>query len=166
MVTEKRSKQLHESAQRVQDYLHQQGLNLTVIELPGSTRTAREAADSVGCSVSQIAKSLIFRDKKSDIPILIIAAGSNRVDTRKIEKKTGIRLGQANGNFVKEQVGFAIGGVPPAGHKFPLQTYLDPELKEHASLWAAAGTPNALFKLSPDDLTTLTNGTWVELAQE
>jgi prolyl-tRNA editing enzyme YbaK/EbsC (Cys-tRNA(Pro) deacylase) len=166
MVTEKPSKQLHESAQRVQDYLHQKGLDLTVIELPGSTRTAREAADSVGCSVSQIAKSLIFKDKNNDTQILVIAAGSNRVDTRKIEKKTGIRLGQANGNFVKELVGFAIGGVPPAGHKYRLQTYLDPQLKKHTSIWAAAGTPNALFKLSPEDLTTLTNGTWVELAQE
>lgn len=87
MVTEKPSKQLHESAQRVQDYLHQKGLNLTVIELPGSTRTAPEAADSVGCSVSQIAKSLIFKDKNNDTPILVIAAGSNRVDTRKNRKK-------------------------------------------------------------------------------
>jgi prolyl-tRNA editing enzyme YbaK/EbsC (Cys-tRNA(Pro) deacylase) len=166
MDREQPPKQLQESARRVQDYLHQRGLNLTVIELPGSTRTAQDAADNVGCSVAQIAKSIIFRNKIDHAPILVIAAGSNRVDTKKIEKISGIKLGRADGTFVKEQVGFAIGGVPPAGHKYPLQTFLDPALKQHTTIWAAGGTPRALFKLSPDDLARLTNGTWVELAED
>jgi prolyl-tRNA editing enzyme YbaK/EbsC (Cys-tRNA(Pro) deacylase) len=148
--------ELSESAKRVQEFLSARGFSFEVKELPGLTRTAQQAADSVGCSVSQIAKSLIFKDKDTGLPVLVIASGSNRVDPAKIEKKTGLKLVKADGNYVKERVGFAIGGVPPAGHKEPLETILDAE----------AGTPFAVFQLSPADLEPLTNGRWIDLKEQ
>ena len=141
------------------------GFSFEVKELPGSTRTAQEAADSVGCAVAQIAKSLVFREKETDLPVLVIASGSNRVDLAKIEKETGLKLGKADGNFVKERVGYAIGGVPPAGHNEPLETILDKDLKKYEVIWAAAGTPFAVFQLKPSDLEPLTNGKWIDLSE-
>jgi len=156
---------LSDSASRVQGFLSERGFVFEVKELPGSTRTAQEAADSIGCAVAQIAKSLVFREKESDIPILVIASGSNRVDTEKIETETGLKLGKADGKYVKERVGFAIGGIPPIGHNEPLVTILDADLKKYEVIWAAAGTPFAVFQLKPSDLGPLTNGRWMELSQ-
>ena len=155
---------LRDSAQRVQDFLTTRGFTFEVKELPGSTRTAQEAADSIGCTVGQIAKSLVFKDTFTQAPILIIASGTNRVDLEKIKKTTGLKLGKADGNFVKEKVGFAIGGIPPAGHATPLKTLLDPDLKQYEVIWAAAGTPFAVFQLQPADLVPLTHGTWIDMA--
>lgn len=156
---------LSDSAKRVQDFLSAKGFSFEVKELPGSTRTAQEAADSVGCAVAQIAKSLVFREKKTNLPVLVIASGSNRVDLTKIEKETGLKLGKADGNFVKERVGYAIGGIPPAGHNEPLETLLDKDLKKYEVIWAAAGTPFAVFQLKPSDLEPLTNGKWIDLSE-
>ena len=156
---------LRESAARVQDFLTAKGFSFEVKELSSSTRTAQEAADSVGCEVGQIAKSLVFKEKKTNRPILVIASGANRVDLAKIKTATGMELGRADGNFVKATVGFAIGGVPPAGHRTPLETILDPDLKRYDTIWAAAGTPFALFELKPDDLEPMTNGKWIDLAE-
>jgi len=158
------SSRLRDSARRVQDFLTAKGFSFEVRELPGSTRTAREAADSVGCQVAQIAKSLVFKDTQTGEPILVVASGSNRVDLKKIERATGMKLGRADGSYVKEKVGFAIGGVPPAGHNRPLKTILDPDLRQYDTIWAAAGTPYAVFQLKPADLEPLTAGSWVELA--
>ena len=157
---------LSESAKRVQDFLHDKGFSFEVQELPDSTRTAQEAADSIGCAVSQIAKSLVFKNKETDRPILVIASGSNRVDVLKIQQSTGLKLGRADGNYVKKRVGYAIGGVPPVGHIEPLETILDPDLKKYKVIWAAAGTPFAVFQLKPVDLEALTNGKWVDLSEE
>jgi prolyl-tRNA editing enzyme YbaK/EbsC (Cys-tRNA(Pro) deacylase) len=157
--------QLANSAKRVQDFLAENGYSFEVKQLPGSTRTALEAAESVGCTVSQIAKSLIFKDQDTNLPVLIIASGSNRVDLQKVTKATGLHLGKADGNFVKETVGYAIGGIPPVGHTTPLRTILDPDLKKYEVIWAAAGTPFAVFQLQPADLAYLTNGEWVEIAE-
>ena len=154
------------SAKRVQDFLHARGFSFEVKALPGSTRTAQEAADSIGCLVSQIAKSLVFKDMETDRPVLVIASGSNRVDVMKIQKSTGLKLGRADGTYVKERVGYAIGGVPPAGHIEPLETILDPDLKKYDVIWAAAGTPFAVFKLEPMDLEALTKGKWIDLSEE
>jgi len=156
---------LRTSAKRVQDFLTDRGFTFEVQELPGSTRTAQEAADSIGCSVSQIAKSLGFREKTTDQAVLVIASGSNRVDVRKIEQATGLKLRKANGAFVRDKTGFAIGGVPPVGHSESLQTILDPDLKQYDVIWAAAGTPFAVFQLKAADLEKLTGGTWVVLAE-
>jgi len=155
---------LSASAQRVQAFLAKKGFAFEVKELPGSARTAQEAADSIGCTVAQIAKSLVFREKERGLPILVVASGSNRVDLAKIEKATGLKLDQADGKFVKEKVGFVIGGIPPVGHNEPLETILDPDLRKYEVIWAAAGTPFAVFQLKPADLEPLTNGRWVELA--
>ncbi len=156
---------LSASAKRVQDFLTDRGFSFQVVELAASTRTAQEAADSVGCEVGQIAKSLVFKEKQSGEPVLVIASGKNRVDLKKIRKAAGIALTRADGNFVKARVGFAIGGIPPVGHSEPLRTLLDPDLKKYETIWAAAGTPFAVFSLKPDDLEPMTGGVWVELAE-
>ena len=157
--------QLKPSAQRVQDFLATHGSDYLVKELPGSTRTARDAAEAIGCEVAQIAKSLIFRDVDSGNPILIIASGTNRVSLPKVEEATGIKIGKADAEFVKERVGYAIGGVPPVAHYSDVVTILDPDLKKYQTIWAAAGTPNAVFELKPHELDRLTNGRWVPLAE-
>ena len=162
---ESMTSKLSDSANRVQDFLREKGFSFEVRELPGSTRTAQEAADSIGCEVAQIAKSLVFREKVTNLPVLVIASGSNRVDLAKIESGTGLRLGKADANFVREHVGFAIGGIPPVGHIEPLETILDPDLKKYDVIWAAAGTPFAVFQLKPADLEPMTNGRWIELAE-
>ncbi|MBC8017248.1 MAG: YbaK/EbsC family protein [Verrucomicrobia bacterium] len=156
---------LSDSANRVQDYLTEKGFSFEVRELPGSTRTAQEAADSIGCEVAQIAKSLVFREKETNLPVLVIASGSNRVDLAKIESGTGLKLGKADANFVREHVGFAIGGIPPVAHNEPLETILDPDLKKYDVIWAAAGTPFAVFQMKPADLEPLTQGRWIELSE-
>jgi prolyl-tRNA editing enzyme YbaK/EbsC (Cys-tRNA(Pro) deacylase) len=158
--------QLPPSAQRVQSYLEENGFHCKVQELNSSTRTAQEAADSVGCHVAQIAKSLIFKDKKAQVPLLIIASGANRVDTRKVEKAIGTKLGRADGNYVKEQVGYAIGGVPPVAHAKTLRTFVDQDLKNHDTIWAAAGTPSTLFEINPSDLLQASGGQWLDVAEE
>lgn len=153
------------SAKRVQDFLFAKGFSFEVKELPGSTRTAQEAADSIGCAVAQIAKSLVFSEKETGLPILVIASGSNRVDLAKIEKTTGLKLGKADGKYVKERVGYAIGGIPPVGHNESLETILDTDLKKYEVIWAAAGTPFAVFQLKPAELESLTNGKWIDLSK-
>jgi prolyl-tRNA editing enzyme YbaK/EbsC (Cys-tRNA(Pro) deacylase) len=157
--------ELRDSAMRVQEFMRSKGFPFEVRELRSSTRTAQEAADSIGCEVAQIAKSLVFREKGTDRPVLVVASGSNRVDVRKIQQATGLDLGKADAAFVKERVGFAIGGIPPAGHVEPLETLLDVDLRRYDVIWAAAGTPFAVFPLKPADLEALTTGRWVGLAE-
>jgi prolyl-tRNA editing enzyme YbaK/EbsC (Cys-tRNA(Pro) deacylase) len=157
------SKQLTGSAKKVQDFLVCNGFSCSVKELPDSTRTAEEAARAIGCNVAQIAKSLIFIDKISGNPILVIASGINQVDIRKIENMTGLHLVKADAKFVKERVGFAIGGVPPIGHNEKILTYLDPTLKAYEWIWAAAGTPFAVFQLSSDEIQKMTGGEFIDL---
>jgi len=105
--------------------------------------------------VSQIAKSVVFKEKPTGNAVLVIASGSNRVDVKKIRRATGLELGTANGKFIKDSVGYAIGGVTPVGHTVPLKTLLDPDLKKHETIWAAAGTPFAVFELKSADLGSL-----------
>ncbi len=156
---------LSKKAERVQQHIKEMGFTFKVAELPDSTRTAQEAAQAVGCKVAQIAKSLVFKDKVKDEPVLVIASGSNRVNLEKIETATGKTLVQADGKYVKKRVGFAIGGVPPVGHDEKLYTILDPDLKQFDRIWAAAGTPFAVFELKSQDLEPLTAGVWIDLAE-
>jgi Cys-tRNA(Pro) deacylase len=158
--------ELIDSTSRVRDFLFSRGLSIHIKEFSSHTRTAQEAADSIGCSVSQIAKSLVFREETTDLPILVIASGSNRVDLKKIQQATGLKLGRASAKYVKQRTGYTIGGVPPVAHNKPLETLLDSDLKKHAVIWASAGTPFAVFQLKPDDLNLLTKGTWVDLSEE
>jgi len=150
--------ELNPSASKVQQALEKAGFSLQVIELPGSTRTAVEAAQAVGCEVGQIVKSLVFKGKRSNKPILVVASGSNRVNENRIEALIGEPLGKADADFVRQQTGFVIGGVPPLGHIQPLETYIDEDLLQYNRVWAAAGTPHAIFELNPADLPALTGG--------
>ncbi len=156
---------LSSSAQRVQAALNQSGIDFEVIELANSTRTAPEAAQAVGCQVGQIAKSLVFRtgDHKA---VLVIASGANRVDEKKVSLHLSQTIHKADANFVREQTGFAIGGVPPVGHLQPLQTLIDEDIMQYSEIWAAAGTPNAIFRLTPEALQQITGGLVVQLRIE
>jgi len=142
----------------VQDTLTKLGLKLQVIELPASTRSAAEAADAIGCTVGQIAKSLIFKTQVNERPILVIASGENRVDTKRISELLGDEIGKADADFVRQRTGFAIGGVPPVGHREAIITFIDEDLLDFNEIWAAAGTPHAVFRLTGNDLVQVTKG--------
>jgi prolyl-tRNA editing enzyme YbaK/EbsC (Cys-tRNA(Pro) deacylase) len=128
------------------------------MELQTSTRTSAEAAQAVGCRVEQIAKSIIFRRKQTDKPILVIASGPNRVNEKRIEELISEPLGKADADYVRKHTGFVIGGVPPIGHLEKLDVFIDEDLLQYEEIWAAAGTPNAVFKLTPSDLIKMTDG--------
>ena len=149
---------LHPSAQRVQDELHRRGAAAEVRQLDRTTRSAADAAEAVGCQVGQIAKSLVFRAATSGAPILVITSGANRVDETALQERIGEAIGRADAEFVRQETGFAIGGVPPLGHARPLTTYFDEDLLQHPAIWAAAGTPNALFEIDPAELIRLCGG--------
>lgn len=155
--------ELSPSAQRVQAALQALGLELQVLEMPASTRTAAEAAQAVGCELGQIVKSLVFRRQHSGLPLLIAASGANRVDERKIAAVLGEPIGRADPEFVRLHTGFAIGGVAPVGHPQPLHTLVDEDLLAYTEIWAAAGTPNALFRLKPADLLKMTAGQAIQI---
>ena len=146
---------LSSSAQRVQDALARLGFTLAVVELPQSTRTAAEAAAAVGCGVGQIVKSLIFRGAHSNRAILVLASGANKVEEAAVAALLGEPLAKADADFVRAHTGFAIGGVSPVGHLEPMPTFIDEDLLAYDSLWAAAGTPNAVFKLTPKELVSV-----------
>jgi len=150
--------ELSASARKVQAALAALGFSLEVVELPASTRTAVEAAQAVGCEVGQIVKSLVFRATLSDQPVLVVVSGSNRVNEKRLAEIIGEGIVKANANYVRRQTGFVIGGVPPVGHVEPLRTFIDQDLLQYAQIWAAAGTPHAVFCLSPDDLVKMTGG--------
>jgi len=152
------SKELSESARRVQDALKNNGLSCQVLEMGETTRSAMDAAQAVGCEVGQIVKSLVFGGKKTQKPILVVASGANRINVKKIGKIVSESIKMADPDFVREKTGFAIGGVPPLGHPHALETFIDEDLFNHSEIWAAAGNPNALFKLTPDDLKKITGG--------
>jgi prolyl-tRNA editing enzyme YbaK/EbsC (Cys-tRNA(Pro) deacylase) len=149
---------LSSSAQKVQTALNQLGLSLQVVELPASTRTAQEAAEAIGVSVGQIVKSLIFKARRSGRAILVIASGQNRVNEKAIEALIQEPLGKADADFVRQQTGFVIGGVPPLAHTQALETFIDEDLLQYDEVWAAAGTPHAVFRLDPTDLPRMTGG--------
>ena len=134
------------------------GLTLQVIELPDSTRSAAEAAEAIGCSVGQIAKSLIFKTRNSQKPILVVASGPNRVDEKRLGALVGERITKPDADFVRQHTGFSIGGVPPVGHNQPIITFIDQDLLVFDEIWAAAGTPNAVFRLTGDNLVRATGG--------
>jgi prolyl-tRNA editing enzyme YbaK/EbsC (Cys-tRNA(Pro) deacylase) len=152
------TKELSRSAKRIQDVLSALGTDLEVVELPSTTRTAVEAATAIGCTVGQIAKSLLFRTVKSKKPILVIASGVNRVDEARIADFVGESIEKADAAYVREQTRFVIGGVPPIGHTEPLYTIIDEDLLKLDEVWAAAGTPKSVFKLRASRLLEMTAG--------
>ena len=154
---------LSSSAQKVQDTLQDLGFDLTIIEHAESTRTAEEAAERVGVTLGQIVKSLIFQGKTSGKPILVLTSGANRVDEKRIKNYAGEKIRRADADFVRAVTGYAIGGVPPVAHAQPMETYLDEDLLQYDVIWAAAGTPKAVFELTPDDLQKMTGGQVVQV---
>jgi prolyl-tRNA editing enzyme YbaK/EbsC (Cys-tRNA(Pro) deacylase) len=165
-MVNKMNSELPARAAMVQEKLNELGLDSKVVMMPDSCRTSQLAADSVGCLVAQIAKSLIFRAKKSGGGVLVIASGDNMVDTKKVGKLLGEKLGRADADFVREQTGFAIGGVAPVGHANPMPVFIDQDLFRFEEIWAAAGNPKAVFPLTPDDLHRITGGKVADVKQE
>ncbi|HEX7541499.1 MAG TPA: YbaK/EbsC family protein [Anaerolineales bacterium] len=156
---DKDKKKIHSpSAEKVQVTLRALGFDCKVIEFQGSTRTSAEAAARIGCQIGQIVKSLIFRGQASGKPVLVLTSGVNRVDESRISHYAGESIGRADAEFVRATTGFAIGGVPPVGHVQPLETYLDEDLLQYGKIWGAAGTPNAVFEMTPAALEKMTGG--------
>jgi prolyl-tRNA editing enzyme YbaK/EbsC (Cys-tRNA(Pro) deacylase) len=151
------------SVQKVHDALVALGLPHDIVELARPARTAVEAAAAVKCSVSQIAKSLVFRGAQSGRPVLVIASGANRVNEQTVATLVAEPIEKADADFVRERTGFAIGGVPPLAHAHPVEALIDEDLVAHAEIWAAAGHPNTVFKISSADLVTMTRGRVVRI---
>jgi Uncharacterized conserved protein len=154
---------LSASTQRVQQALQELGLTSQILELEASTRTSQQAADAIGCSVSQIAKSLVFRGAQSDKAILVIASGSNRVNEERLAELVGEPIAKADAQFVRRVTGYVIGGVAPVGHLEKLETYIDSDLLQYEEIWAAGGTPHSVFPLTPKDLERITAGRVVSI---
>ena len=150
--------QLNHSSRNVQEYLRSKGVDAQVREVPTTTRTAKEAAQVIGCSVAQIAKSVVFRTAQSGRPVLVIASGANRVNEHRMADLIGEQIEKASPEFVRESTGFVIGGVPPVGHGNPVETWIDRDLLKFNIIWAAAGTPFTVFSIRPDQLRTITAG--------
>lgn len=154
----------NQSLDRVRQALQAAGLQAEVVELPDSTRTASEAALAVGCQVAQIVKSLVFRGIRSDRAYLVLTSGSNRVDTSKLQRELGEPVEMADPQFVRDRTGFSIGGVAPVGHQQPVTALIDRDLLDHDQIWAAAGTPHAVFRLTPAELQQLVGDRIAEVA--
>ena len=152
------------AAERVQQVLKELGLDSQIIEFSNSTKTSAEAAAAIGTSVSQICKSILFA--AGDEPVMVIASGSNRIDQTKIQVYVEKELGKANAAFVREHTGFAIGGVPPVGHASQFPIFIDQDLLQYAEVWAAGGTPNSVFPLSPTDLVRVTGGRVIDCKED
>ena len=157
---------LPEGVQRVAALLQTSGHPHAPVMLDDAARTAQQAADALGVSVGQIAKSIVFRRKLDDAAVLVVTSGDQRVDEKKVEALVGggKRLGRADAAFVKARTGFSIGGVAPLGHAAPVLTLIDASLFRFEELWAAAGHPHAVFRLSPQALAHLTQAAVADLA--
>jgi prolyl-tRNA editing enzyme YbaK/EbsC (Cys-tRNA(Pro) deacylase) len=152
----------HPDALAVQAVL---GPRFSVVEFEQSTKTSADAAAAVGCSVAQIAKSIMMKTAKDQKPVLVIASGTNRVDEKKVSAVLGEKVKSADADFVLAHAGVPPGGVPPVGHRVQPRVLLDQDLKQFDVIWAAGGTANAVFKLTWDDLVALTGGTAADVAK-
>ena len=148
-------KNLPEGVQRVAAALESLGHPHRPQMLDDAARTAQQAADALGIAVGQIAKSIVFRRKSDDVAVLVVTSGDKRVDEKKVDALVG-KTGRADADFVKAKTGFSIGGVSPFAHATPPVTLIDRELFRFDEIWAAAGHPHAVVKLSPQDLERLT----------
>lgn len=155
---------LPDTAQRVADLLTKLGHDKPVVMLPASGKTSAEAAAGLGCTVAEIAKSIVFRRLEDDAPVMVVASGANRVDEHKVAALVGA-LGRADAKFVKERIGYAIGGVCPIGHVQKTVMLIDQDLLKLDSVWAAAGHPHAVFNLTPQQLLAMTGAPVADVAQ-
>jgi prolyl-tRNA editing enzyme YbaK/EbsC (Cys-tRNA(Pro) deacylase) len=162
-MPEQTANRLPDSAQRVADLLQTLGQECPIVMLPATGKTSAEAAAGLGCSVAEIAKSIVFRRLEDDAPVMVVASGANRVDEAKVTTLVGA-LGKADAKFVRERIGYAIGGVCPIGHLEQTVMLVDRDLLQFDSVWAAAGHPHAVFKLTPRQLLDLTGAPVADVA--
>jgi prolyl-tRNA editing enzyme YbaK/EbsC (Cys-tRNA(Pro) deacylase) len=153
----------HPTALRTAQLLQDAGVDARVVEFEQPTRTSAEAAAAIGCSVAEIAKSIVFRGANSGRAVVVVASGDNRVSEAKVAAAVGEPLLRADADFVRTATGYAIGGVAPIGHAQPVLLLLDADLRRFAIVWAAAGTPYSVFPLSPDQLRALTGAEWSDV---
>jgi prolyl-tRNA editing enzyme YbaK/EbsC (Cys-tRNA(Pro) deacylase) len=149
----------------VRDALTRAGLDAEIVELPGAARTARAAADHLGCDVGQIANSLVFRAQASDGAVLVMSSGAKRVDLARLSALIGEPIGKADADFVRSRTGFVIGGVAPVGHTGALKKFVDRSLAAYDAIWAAAGHPHTVFRLTYAQLLAITGGAEVDVAE-
>ena len=155
----------HPTALRTAELLRDAGVDARVVEFDQPTRTSAEAAVAIGCSVAEIAKSIVFRGGDSGRAIVVVASGDNRVSEAKVAASVGEPLLRADAEFVRTATGYAIGGVAPIGHAQPVKLLLDADLRRFAIVWAAAGTPFSVFPVTPDQLRSLTGADWADVKQ-
>ena len=155
----------HPTALRTAQLLREAGIDSQVVEFEQPTRTSAEAAVAIGCSVAEIAKSIVFRGKTSGEAVVVVASGDNRVSETKVAAKVGEPLARADADFVRTATGYAIGGVAPIGHAQPVKLLLDADLQRFDTVWAAAGTPFSVFPLKPAQLQSLTGADWADIRQ-
>jgi len=158
---------IHPTAQKVADAARQLGLNISIKTFPAGTRTAQDAANAIGCTVGQIVKSLLF--VVDGQPVVALVSGQNRLDEKKLAALCNVsrkKVKRADAETVRQATGFAIGGVPPFGHKNQLPLYIDEDFQQFDIIWAAAGTPNTVFPITPADLVQATQGVIANLKIE
>lgn len=152
------------SVERVVRVLRSAGIDSPIVELPGAAHTAKLAAQFLGCELGQIANSLVFRTLSTDAAVLVMSSGARRVDTAKLAALVGEPVGKADAQFVRATTGFAIGGVAPVGHTGPLRTFVERSLAAWPEIWAAAGHPSTVFRLTYAELLRITGGVESDLA--
>lgn len=147
---------LKHSAQRIQVLLDSLAIPTQVIEFKEPIRTAQEAANTIGCSIGQIVKTLLFKRKIDSTPLCVLVSGQNRVDEAQIANLIGSPIEKPNAQYVLEHTGFAIGGIPPIGYSLDSKPLIDEDLLQFSEVWAVAGTPHAVFKIAIEDLLRIT----------
>lgn len=152
------------AVERVRVALRAAGVTIEIRRFDASTRTARDAADAIGTTVGQIVKSLVFLS--GERPVLVLVSGSNQLDPAKLEVMSGAEIRKADAAVVRQATGYAIGGVPPCGFPEPLPTFIDRDLFRYEEVWAAAGTPNDVFKTNPEELRRLTSGVVADVKRD
>ena len=160
--------EMHDATQRVVDAAQRKGFKLEVVLFEQSTHTAEDAARAVGAELGQIVKSLVFVSEAVDglVPCLVLASGANTVDIAMLRAVlTEPRIRRATAQEARDVTGFVIGGIPPFGHRQPIRTIMDPDLARYETIWAAAGTPNAVFPVAPNTLRILANAVVTPIAQ-
>jgi prolyl-tRNA editing enzyme YbaK/EbsC (Cys-tRNA(Pro) deacylase) len=155
----------HPAVDRVRAALTAAGAKSEIVELSAAARTARAAAEQIGCDVAQIANSLVFRCEQSAAALLVLTSGANRVNPARVASIVGEPVEKADADFVRASTGFAIGGVAPVGHAAPIRTLIDRSLLGHAEIWAAAGHPHTVFRLTPEALVRITGGAVADVAE-
>jgi prolyl-tRNA editing enzyme YbaK/EbsC (Cys-tRNA(Pro) deacylase) len=155
--------ELPDAVKRVESAARAAGLHIEIRVMPASTRTAEEAAAACQCAVAQIVKSLIFKGKTSGRPYLLLVSGKNRVDEKAVALRLGEEIARPDAAFVRDTTSFAIGGIPPLGHATPLTPWLDEDLLQFGTVWAAAGTPSAVFAVDPKALASATGATIIRV---